>query len=171
VVLGQDASPRAQQHAQMLRQRRGRGTAWLPACPWPAPPVRLLETMTAVVQRRRPSTGSRPKGVSGNFPVEGPVHSGSGRSPIMSRNQSPATAVVRGWQPSSGTRSRLNDCIQRSRTGAADPLPSVAMPRWPTAMQRMRPVAYVRRTHGICSFPAIQASRRPRHQRPVSRYC
>jgi hypothetical protein len=38
---------------------------------------------------------NRPKGVGGNFPVERPVHSGSDRSPIMSKHQSPATAVVR----------------------------------------------------------------------------
>ena len=31
---------------------------------------------------------SRPKGVGGNFSVERPVHSGSDRSPIMSRNHS-----------------------------------------------------------------------------------
>jgi hypothetical protein len=32
-----------------------------------------------------------------------------------------STAVVRGWQPSTGTGSRLNDYIRCPRTGAADP--------------------------------------------------
>jgi hypothetical protein len=46
----------------------------------------------------------------------------NGRSPIMSRNESPATAVVRGWELPTGTRSQLNGCIRRLRTGAADQL-------------------------------------------------
>ena len=36
-------------------------------------------------------------------------------------NQSLTTAVVRGWQPAIGTRSRVNGCIRKSRTGAPDP--------------------------------------------------
>ena len=39
----------------------------------------------------------------------------------MSRNQSPATAVVRAWQLPTKTGTRLNGCISRARTGAADP--------------------------------------------------
>jgi len=49
----------------------------------------------------------RPKGVGGNFSVERPVHSGSDRSPIMSRNHSSATAVIRSWQLPANTRSLL----------------------------------------------------------------
>ena len=36
---------------------------------------------------------------------------------------------------------------------------------------RVRSLAIGVRTHGLGSYPVIQASRRLRHQRPVSRYC
>ena len=60
-------------------------------------------------------------------------------------NQSSALAVVRGWQPPNGTRSRVNGCIRRSRTGASDPQLPFAQTARAAAMQRMRPVAHVRR--------------------------
>jgi hypothetical protein len=50
----------------------------------------------------------RPKGVGGTLPAERTVHFGNGHSPIMSRNQSPATAVIRGWQLPTVTGARLN---------------------------------------------------------------
>jgi hypothetical protein len=47
----------------------------------------------------------------------------------MSRNQSPATAVVHGVRPPTGSRSQVNDCNRKSRTGADDQELTVAKGR------------------------------------------
>ena len=67
--------------------------------------------------------------------------SASGRSPTVSRKQSPGTADVRGPDSPTETRSRLNDCIRRPRTHAADPLLSYRQQQWTTAMRCKRPIA------------------------------
>ena len=54
---------------------------------------------------------------------------------------------------------------------AFDPLLPVTSERRATAMQRFRPFVADRWTHGLGHFPVIQAPRRLRHQRPISRYC
>ena len=56
-------------------------------------------------------------------------------------------------------------------TVAIDPLLPVTSERRATAMQRFRPFVADRWTHGLGHFPVIQAPKRLRHQRPVSRYC
>ena len=53
----------------------------------------------------------------------------------------------------------------------ATPQPSVGPSRGMADMQRVQPFVVGRWTHGRGRFPVIQAPRRLRHQRPVSRYC
>ena len=85
-----------------------------------APPTFRLLCLTAAFDAA--NWNSRPKRVGSTFPVERPVHCGNGRSPNMSRNQSPTTAVVREWQLPTGTRSRLNGGIRGSPAGANRPI-------------------------------------------------
>ena len=55
--------------------------------------------------------------------------------------------------------------------GASDSLLPLSFALPTAAMQRVRPFVVGRWTHGRGQFPVIQAPRRLRHQRPVSRYC
>ena len=95
------------------------------------------------VERQHPEAAysrCRPKGVGGAFPVERPVHFGTIRSPKSSRCLSSATAVVRELRASNRTPPRLNGCIQKPRTGTADPVRSLDIALEPPGSGHSDPV-------------------------------
>lgn len=63
---------------------------------------------------------------------------------------------------------RLNDCIRRPRTGAADPQLRLAETTRASAMQREESVVSGPRVHGLVSTAAIEPPHPHRRQRPVS---
>ena len=82
-----------------------------------------------------------------------------GQAPIMSRNQVPATAVVRGWETPTGTRSRLKHCIRRPRAHTADSISDIrsaqlAAPKPPVGPAHRHPLEGRSRGH-----PQVDKSR------------